>query len=226
MIPIKDDIPTRTFPILTVLIIVLNTVVFIYEISLSPQELKMFVFSYGLLPVDIFHLRFDKVITSMFIHGGFAHLFGNMLFLWIFGNNVEDALGKFRFVVFYIACGFGAALTQSVVSIAEGSINIPMVGASGAISGILAAYMKLYPHARVAAIIPPFIFFVFVFPAWFFIGYWFLLQVLFAMIVPSSMGGVAWYAHIGGFVTGWILINFLYPLKKPKVVYYSVEQKI
>ena len=226
MIPIKDDIPTKSFPIITVLLILINSAVFIYELTLTPEELKMFVYQYGLLPMDIFHGRFDKVITSMFIHGGWAHIIGNMLFLWIFGNNVEDALGKVRFVIFYIISGFGAAFLQSVVSLVEGALNIPMVGASGAISGVLAAYMKLYPHARVAAIIPPFFFMVFVLPAWFFIGYWFFLQVLYAMIVPSSLGGVAWYAHIGGFITGWFLLNTLYPKKKPKLVYYSYEARV
>ncbi|NPA51941.1 MAG: rhomboid family intramembrane serine protease [Aquificae bacterium] len=226
MIPIKDDIPTRTFPLVTVAFIFINTIVFLYEMTLSPQELEIFVRRYGLLPMDIFQLRFDKVITSMFVHGGLAHLIGNMLFLWIFGNNVEDALGKIRYIIFYVISGFGAALLQSIVSIAEGNLHIPMVGASGAISGILAAYMKLYPHARVAAIIPPFFFMVFVFPAWFFIGYWFVLQVLYAMIIPSSLGGVAWYAHIGGFITGWILINYLLPKKKPKLVFYSYDTRI
>ncbi len=220
--PLKDNIPTKTFPFLTVLLIVINCFVFFYELTLPPHLLKIFIHQYGLLPIDILQLRIDKVVTSMFIHGGFAHLFGNMLFLWIFGNNVEDALGKFKFVIFYLICGFGAALTQSVVSLAAGNPFIPMVGASGAISGILAAYIKLYPHAKVLTFIPPFFFMLFVLPAWFFIGYWFFLQVLFAITVPPGMGGVAWYAHVGGFITGWFLINILYRPSKAKIVHYSV----
>ncbi|WP_457639966.1 rhomboid family intramembrane serine protease [Persephonella sp.] len=221
MFPIKDNIPTRTFPFLTVLLIVLNVLIFGYELTLPPQMLQAFIHQYGLLPVDILSLRIDKVITSMFLHGGFAHLFGNMLFLWIFGNNVEDALGKIKFILFYLLSGFGAALTQSLISLAAGNPFIPMIGASGAISGILAAYIKLYPHAKVLTVIPPFFFMVFVLPAWFFIGYWFFLQVMFAMVTPPGVGGVAWYAHIGGFITGWFLIDLMYKPQKMKIVHYS-----
>ncbi|MBK3332062.1 rhomboid family intramembrane serine protease [Persephonella atlantica] len=221
MIPLKDNIPTRVFPFLTVFLIVVNSTIFIYELTIPPYMFKEFIYRYGLLPVDVIGLRFDKVITSMFLHGSFAHLFGNMLFLWIFGNNVEDALGRFRFIVFYLVSGFGAALTQSIVSIATGNLYVPMIGASGAISGILAAYIKLYPHAKVLTFIPPFFFMLFVLPAWFFIGYWFFLQVLFAIAVPPGIGGVAWYAHIGGFITGWFVIDVLYRPSKAKVVHYS-----
>jgi len=221
MFPIKDNIPTRTFPLLTVLIIIINCVVFAYELSLPRPLLENFIREYGLLPIDILNFRFDKILTSMFIHGGFAHLFGNMLFLWIFGNNVEDALGKVKFIIFYLLSGTGAAFTQSLISLAAGNPFIPMIGASGAISGILAAYIKLYPHAKVLTVIPPFFFMVFVLPAWFFIGYWFFIQVLFAMITPPGIGGVAWYAHIGGFITGWFLIDLIYKPSKIKVVHYS-----
>ena len=221
MFPLKDNIPTRTFPLLTVLLIFINTIIFLYEVSLPPNVLVSFIHQYGLLPIDILNLRFDKVITSMFLHGGFAHLFGNMLFLWIFGNNVEDALGKIKFIIFYILSGLGAAVLQSFVSLASGNLFTPMIGASGAISGILAAYIKLYPNAKVLTVIPPFIFFVFVLPAWFFIGYWFFIQVIFAMITPPGVGGVAWYAHIGGFITGWFLIDLMYKPRKVKIVHYS-----
>ena len=224
MIPIQDNIPTKHFPIVTVTLILINSMVFIYELTLSPQELQLFVKTYGLLPLDIVNFKFQYVITSMFIHGGWEHIIGNMLFLWIFGNNVEDALGKFKFIIFYLLSGFGAAFLQAFVSIAVGSLTIPMIGASGAISGILAAYIKLYPHAKVLTFIPLFPI-LFVLPAWFFIGYWFFLQVLFAMIAPPTMGGVAWYAHIGGFITGWYLLNLLYTPKKVKVVHYSTFER-
>ena len=144
-----------------------------------------------------------------------------MLFLWIFGNNVEDALGKLKFIIFYFISGFGAAAVQSAVALAAGNPFLPMIGASGAISGILAAYIKLYPHAKVLTFIPPFFFMLFVFPAWFFIGYWFFIQILFAMVTPPGVGGVAWYAHLGGFITGWFLIDIMYRPKKMKIVHYS-----
>ncbi len=224
MIPIKDDIPTKNTPILTILIIVINILVFAYELTLSQQEYIQFIHKYGLLPLDIFQLRLDKVITSMFIHGSFSHLFGNMLFLWIFGNNVEDALGKVKFILFYLISGFGAAFLQSSVSLIFGNTDIPMIGASGAISGVLAGYVKLYPEARVLTVIPPFIFMPFVLPAWFFIGYWFFIQIMFAIAVPPVFGGVAWYAHVGGFIAGWILINKLYSVKKLKIVH-AVERR-
>jgi membrane associated rhomboid family serine protease len=221
MIPLTDNIPTRRPPLVNWNIIIINVVVFVYELTLSGRELEIFFYNWGLLPLDIINFHFEKILTSMFIHGGFLHIFGNMLFLYVFGDNVEDALGKFRYIILYIASGFGAALLQSFVSLFSGSLNIPMIGASGAISGILAAYVKLYPHAKIVTIIPPFIFFAFLLPAWFFIGYWFFIQVLFAIATPVSMGGVAWYAHIGGFLTGWFLTDFLYPKKNPKLVYYS-----
>ena len=221
MIPIKDNIPARQLPIVNYSLITINILVFIYELTLSRDELELFFHSFGLLPLDIVHLNWQNLITSMFIHGGFAHLFGNMLFLYVLGDNVEDALGKVRYLVLYIGSGLGAALLQSFVNIWTGNLTTPMIGASGAISGILAAYVKLYPHAKILTIIPPFIFFTFILPAWFFVGYWFFIQVMYALLTPPGVGGVAWYAHIGGFITGWFLVNILYPIKNPKLVYYS-----
>ncbi|NPA54141.1 MAG: rhomboid family intramembrane serine protease [Aquificae bacterium] len=221
MIPIKDNVPTRRKPILTITLIIINVLVFLYEVSLPPEELDLFIHRYGLLPADILHLNLLPLITHMFLHGSWAHLFGNMIFLWVFGNNVEDALGRIKFIIFYIVSGLGAAFLQSFVSILAGNLFIPMVGASGAISGILAAYMKLYPEAKVLTIIPPFFFTAFVLPAWFFIGYWFFIQVLFALITPPTMGGVAWYAHVGGFITGWYFLDLIYKPKQMKVVHYS-----
>jgi membrane associated rhomboid family serine protease len=219
LIPIKDDIPTNSFPLLTVLFIIINVAVFMYEVSLPKEEFMEFVKTYGFLPKDLLNpANYWKFITYMFIHGNLPHLFGNMMFLWIFGNNVEDALGKIRFLIFYFVTGIGAAVVQALIGLTFGNPEIPMVGASGAISGILAAYVKLYPDARIITIIPPFFFFPFVLPAYFFVGYWFFIQVLFAIATPPSVGGVAWYAHIGGFITGWILIN---KLKTHKIVQYS-----
>ena len=221
MIPIKDDVPTRSFPLVTLLLIGVNVGVFLHEMSLSDEEFEMFVKVYGLLPLDIIYFNTLNFITHMFIHGNIAHIFGNMLFLWIFGNNVEDAIGKFRFLILYFLSGLAAAVLQSAIAILTGDINIPMVGASGAISGVIAAYGKLYPFARIYAVILPFIFFIFALPAWFFIGYWFVIQILSAMFIPTSFGGVAWYAHIGGFLAGWYLIDKLYPRAKKFVFYYA-----
>lgn len=221
MIPVKDNIPTRKIPIVNYLLIMINIIVFIYELTLSRKELEVFFYSFGLLPLDIIYLNWQNLITSMFVHGGFAHIFGNILFLYVFGDNVEDALGKLRYLILYIGSGLGAAVLQSFVNILAGNLTTPMIGASGAISGILAAYVKLYPEAKILTIIPPFIFFTFILPAWFFVGYWFFIQVLYALLIPSTTGGIAWYAHIGGFITGWFLINILYSRKNPKLVYYS-----
>lgn len=221
MIPIKDNIPARKIPIVNYSLIIINILVFIYELTLSREELEVFFHSFGLLPLDIIYLNWQNLITSMFIHGGFAHIFGNMLFLYVFGDNVEDALGKLRYLVLYIGSGLGAALLQSFVNILASNLTTPMIGASGAISGILAAYVKLYPEAKILTIIPPFIFFTFILPAWFFVGYWFFIQVLYALLTPPTMGDVAWYAHIGGFITGWLLVDILYSKKNPKLVYYS-----
>ncbi|MEJ5172874.1 MAG: rhomboid family intramembrane serine protease [Hydrogenothermaceae bacterium] len=207
MIPIKDNIPTRSFPILTAILICINTGVFLYELSLPEDQLQLFVYSFGLLPTDIVEFNLLPIFTHMFLHGDVGHILGNMLFLWVFGNNVEDTLGKVKFLTFYILSGLGSAFLQSSVSLIMGDLNTPMVGASGAISGILAGYMRLFPFAKVLAVIPPFIFFIFTLPAWFFIGYWFLIQVLSAMFIPVTLGGVAWYAHIGGFLTGWYGLN-------------------
>jgi membrane associated rhomboid family serine protease len=222
MIPIGDDIPTKSKPIITILFIIINIAVFGYEISLGKEGFLEFAKTYGFLPKDLLDpIHYWKFITYMFIHANLAHLLGNLMFLWVFGNNVEDALGKIKYILFYFASGIGAAILQASISLMFGNTEIPMIGASGAISGILAAYVKLYPEARIITIIPPFFFFPFVLPAYFFVGYWFFIQVLFAIVTPPTVGGVAWYAHIGGFLTGWYLINTLYRPKDVKLVHYS-----
>lgn len=208
MIPLKDNIPTRNFPTITVGLIIINIVVFIHEITIPRWQLEELIYHYGLLPTDIIELNLVSLISHMFFHGDFGHIIGNMMFLWVFGNNVEDALGKLKFILFYIGSGLGSALLQSFVSLLSGDLTTPMIGASGAISGVLAAYMRLFPYGKVLTIIPPFIFIIFTLPAWFFIGYWFVIQVLSAIFVPVELGGVAWYAHIGGFITGWYTVRY------------------
>jgi membrane associated rhomboid family serine protease len=148
------------------------------------------------------------ILTSMFLHGGFLHLAGNMLFLWVFGNNVEDALGRARFLAFYLATGAVAALAQVAVGVAAGDLFTPMVGASGAVSGVLAAYVVLFPRSRVLTLIPIFFIIRIVWlPAGFFIGIWFALQLLPALLGAGQGGGVAYMAHVGGFVAGWIYLR-------------------
>ncbi len=218
MIPIRDKNPSGTFPYVTTGIIVLNVSVFIYEISLGP-ELSIFLKQYGVIPLKVNHYSqssgltiintFFPFISSTFLHGGFIHLIGNMWFLWIFGDNIEDKLGHFKYLIFYVVCGI---IASSVHVIFNSQSNIPCIGASGAIAGVLGAYMVTFPHARVITIVPLFIFLQIIeLPAMIVLGFWFVIQFFSGMasISMSSSGrGVAWWAHIGGFVSG-ILIFYL-----------------
>lgn len=215
MIPYKDDNPTQTFPFVTVALIVLNTLVFLYEIVLGRGG-QAFIFEFGMIPYEVTHggnipvspslPPFMTLFTSMFLHGGWLHLIGNMLYLWIFGDNVEDRLGHFRFLVFYLVCGLIASGTHIASS---WNSTIPTVGASGSIAGVLGAYFFLFPRARVYTIIPIFFFLeIIALPAAVVLGFWFLIQIangIFAWGI--DMGGVAWFAHIGGFSGGYLLMR-------------------
>ncbi|MEW5706877.1 MAG: rhomboid family intramembrane serine protease [Actinomycetota bacterium] len=215
LIPIRDDNPTRRFPIITISLIAINIAVFVYTLSLpTEQALMQFYNSFALFPKAIvtgtpvtpnsIQPVYLTLITSMFLHGGFLHIAFNMLFLWIFGNNVEDFFGRFRFLVFYLLAGIGGSLLQIAF---DPNSTIPNIGASGAISGVLAAYLILYPSARVLTVIP-IIFFIEIIriPAVILIGFWFLLQILSAVFISSGTGGgVAYLAHIGGFIAGLIM---------------------
>ena len=216
MIPLRDNLPTRHLPILTILLISLNAFVFLKAFLLGPLAGQRFISYYGLIPCGltghcvIVGRAFSPeitLITSMFVHAGFFHLAGNMLYLWIFGNNVEDAMGKVRFAIFYLVCGVGSASIQMLVNPAS---RLPMVGASGAISGILGAYLVLFPHARILTLVPLGILFpVFEIRAVFVIGFWIIVQILNGLLTFSfEGGGVAWFAHIGGFAVGFILVPF------------------
>ncbi|MDW8067223.1 MAG: rhomboid family intramembrane serine protease [Aquificaceae bacterium] len=212
MIPIRDLNPHRSFPVVNFSIILLCSLMWLYEVSLSEEKLELFIFDYGLVPVNLFD-RPQTLLTHMFLHGGWLHIIGNMWFLWVFGDNVEDRLGRFKYIIFYILCGLGAALIQTLISFIFGGANIPMVGASGAISGVLGAYLWLFPHARILALVPIFFFLTFMeLPAVFFIGMWILIQIINGLItLPSAgMGGVAWFAHIGGFFVGYFLAKAFY----------------
>jgi membrane associated rhomboid family serine protease len=214
LIPIKDVNPTERFAIVTLLIIVLNIAVFVYELALGPRAGELFVNSFALMPKRLFSGVPEAsgavpvvatLFTSMFLHGGFLHIAGNMLYLWIFGNNVEDSMGRMRFIVFYFLCGIVAAYAHALANTAS---TVPMIGASGAISGVLGAYLLLYPRARVLTLIAFGLYIRTVeVPAMFVLGFWFVLQFLNALVSAGAGGGVAWYAHIGGFVAGILLIG-------------------
>jgi membrane associated rhomboid family serine protease len=207
MIPLRDIIPSRTVPFITVAIIVLNALAWLFEISLSRDALLHFFRIYGVVPAD-FHAA--TVVTSMFVHGGWMHVIGNMWCLWIFGDNVEDRLGHGRFIVFYLLCGSAAALGQIAVN--PGS-TLPTVGASGAVAGVMGAYFVLYPRSRVLALVPLIIFWdVIELPAIFFLGFWFLMQLFSAgasAAIASPGGGVAFAAHVAGFVAGIVGVLLL-----------------
>ncbi len=226
MIPIRDINPSRSFPVVNVSIIVICSLVWLHEWRLSDKVLltfegpvnafEAFIRKYGLVPSEILERPYT-LFTHMFLHGGWFHIIGNMWFLWVFGDNVEDRLGKLRYILFYISCGLGAALAQTAVSLAFGGGNVPMVGASGAVSGVLGAYMRMFPHARVLALVPVFFFLTFVeIPALVFIGLWFLIQLVNGIVsLPMvGLGGVAWYAHIGGFIVGYLLIGRFLPARR------------
>lgn len=228
MIPFKDDNPTEITPFVTVTFMGICVLIFLYEISLPTQAREIFIYSYGAIPAVVFGSAqlppelerlppYGTLISSMFLHGGWMHLIGNMLYLWIFGNNIEDVMGHFRFIVFYITCGVLAALSHAFI---DPQSNVPMVGASGAISGILGAYLLLFPHARVLVLIPlGFLSRLMYVPAGLVLGLWFLMQLLSGgMSFGNQGGGVAFFAHIGGFLAGMLLIGVL---KYPHVKFFN-----
>jgi membrane associated rhomboid family serine protease len=224
-LPYKDDNPTSTFPFVTLSLIALNVLVYVYEVSLGPG-IELFTLHNGLIPLEITersdlpplgsHPIIFNFITSLFIHGGLLHLIGNMLFLWIFGDNIEDALGHLKFLLFYLFCGVFAGFTHIFFNFDS---PFPAIGASGAISGVLGAYLVLFPNAKVRTL---FIFFLFIrilrFPAISYIGLWILMQFLFGVLSMGSRHstGVAWFAHIGGFIAG-IFFICLFSTKKQRL---------
>ena len=232
MIPLKDDNPTDISPLVTVSIIGLATAAFLYQLSLGDRPGRTFVYQYGTIPSALFGYGslsaniaaispVMTLFTSMFLHGGFLHLIGNMLYLWIFGNNVEDAMGHARFILFYILSGIAAALSHALTSPAS---DIPMIGASGAISGVLGAYLLLYPRAYVLVLIPLGFFTRMMYvPAWIVLGFWFLLQLLSGgASLGRGGGGVAWFAHVGGFVSGMLLVGLF---KRRSVRFFNPPHK-
>jgi membrane associated rhomboid family serine protease len=228
MLPLNDDNPTEMTPVVTLALIIACVLVFLYQVSLPPEAGELFVYRYGAIPGAIVgHAAlppeavalpaFATLLTSMFLHGGWMHLIGNMLYLWIFGNNIEDVMGHVRFVIFYITCGILAALSHALIDPAS---TVPMVGASGAISGVLGAYLLLFPRAQVLVLIPLGIFTRLMYvPAGFVLGLWFVLQLLSGgMTLGRQGGGVAFFAHVGGFVAGMALIGVF---KRPDVRFFA-----
>lgn len=200
MIPLRDVIPSRSTPYVTVTIIALNAVAWLYEVSMDRVELSVFLQQFGVVPAAF---SVSTLFTSMFLHGSWSHAIGNLWYLWIFGDNVEDRLGHGRFLVFYLLCGIAAAFGQIVM---DSDSTLPMIGASGAIAGVMGAYFVLYPHSRVLTLIPLIIFWEIIeLPAIMLLGFWFLMQLFSAGAIAataSTGGGVAFMAHVAGFVMG------------------------
>jgi membrane associated rhomboid family serine protease len=226
MIPLKDDIPTQTIPLITISLIAVNLVVYVYQLSLPSEGLENFILRYGAIPNKLSHPFFIQghfipqtlppvltIFTAMFLHGSLIHLLGNMLYLWIFGNSLEDNLGHIRFLFFYLLSGFFAAFIHTF---SEVHSAIPMIGASGAIAGILGAYFILFPRANVSTLFIFIIFFkVIRVPAVLILGLWFLIQLLNA---GNEGGSVAWYAHVGGFLAGVFLVrSFRRPIRRRRL---------
>jgi membrane associated rhomboid family serine protease len=227
MIPLRDMTPCRSVPVMTLVLIVINLVVFLHQVSLPPAQAEAFVRVYGLVPMKVqlalagrHYSLADALLplfTCMFLHGGWLHIIGNMWFLWIFGGNVEDRLGSLGYLVFYLLCGIASGVLQTIFS--WGS-HLPAIGASGAISGILGAYIVFFPSSRILTLVPLFIiWFTWQIPALVFIGLWFLLQFMGGIGSlnnprAASLGGVAWWAHVGGFLTGMLLARAIKPAER------------
>jgi membrane associated rhomboid family serine protease len=213
MFPLRDTQPSYSKPYVTGGLIAVNLLVFLYELSLDPYSLNHLISLYGIVPD---HVRLTSILTSMFLHGGWLHVIGNMWFLWIYGDNVEDVLGHGRYLVFYLLCGVLAGLTHIAFNFDS---RLPTVGASGAIAGVMGAYLVKFPHSRILTLVPIFIFFTtFEIPAVIILVYWFLLQTISGIgsigYSHLSQQGVAWFAHVGGFVAGMILVNLMRPRER------------
>jgi membrane associated rhomboid family serine protease len=213
MIPLRDTLPSLRFPVVTAAIIALNILAFLYEVSLDEYSLNYFLLQYGVVPS---RFAWMDVLTGMFLHGGWMHLIGNMWFLWIYGDNVEDILGPVKYLVFYLLCGAAAALAQVIFSLDS---RVPAIGASGAIAGVMGAYLLKFPRAKILTLLPLIIFFTTVeIPAFLILAYWFVVQIFSGVGSLASAGpdagGTAWWAHVGGFAAGLVLIYVMHP-KQP-----------
>lgn len=228
MIPLRDTVPSSRFPIVTLCIIGVNVLVFLAEINLSPWALEDAFRTWGVVPLRFTHPRLPvnylTLLSSMFLHGGWMHIIGNMWSLWIFGDNVEDRMGRGGFLLFYLLSGLAAGAVHIVTNPAS---TVPTVGASGAIAGVMGAYLLLYPHATVVTLIPIFFFLQVVeLPAVLFLGFWFVTQLFSGTLslaaAGAQAGGVAWWAHIGGFVVGFL---WAVPLRRRGAVLYPRRRR-
>jgi membrane associated rhomboid family serine protease len=205
MIPLRDSQPSYSTPYVTIALIVTNVLVFLYTVSLEPFSRNHFIVEYGMIPA---RFQLIDLLTSMFMHGGWLHLIGNMWFLWIFGDNVEDVLGHGKYLLFYLLCGVAASLGHFALSMES---RVPTVGASGAIAGVMGAYLIKFPHSHIVTLVPVFVFVTTIeVPAVLMLLYWFVIQFFSGVgsIARSqiSQGGVAWFAHVGGFLAGMLLV--------------------
>ena len=227
MIPIRDSIKSATFPIISSLLILTNVLVFIWQLDFSRKEMLAFIQHYALIPAKItfavLHhpgdlIAYVPMLTNLFMHGGWMHIIGNMWYIQIFGDNVEDRLGSLRFLAFYLICGIAANITHILIDPAS---SIPTIGASGAVSGILGAYLVTFPHAKVLTLIPIFFFQLVEIPALIFLGFWFLMQLQSGTLSLVSSGtNIAWWAHIGGFIAGMVLVKLFTPRRHSRAFYY------
>jgi len=231
VIPLRDNVPRRTFPFTNNLLLAANVFVFFLQMTQGPGE-ESFLARWAFIPDRLLHpavwgmsplASLLTVVSAMFLHAGLLHLGGNLLFLWIFGDNVEDALGHLRYLFFYLVSGFAAAALQTILNPASA---VPNIGASGAIAGVLGGYFVLYPRARVVTLVPLFFFFPLIeVPAGLYLLFWFLMQFwmgsanLASAVRQPDAGGVAWWAHVGGFVAGLILILLVRPRRRPAARY-------
>jgi len=213
MIPLRDSQPSYSAPVATVLLIVANAMAFFYELALEPFSRNHLIAVFGVVPD---RLWYPSLVTSMFLHAGWLHILGNMWFLWIYGDNVEDILGRFKYLLLYLGSGLAAGLTHALVN---PDSHVPTIGASGAVAGVMGAYMVKFPRSRILTLVPVFVFVTtYELPASFILAYWLIIQFFSGVgsVAHSHLaqGGVAWFAHIGGFLTGILLVNLLRP-KEP-----------
>jgi membrane associated rhomboid family serine protease len=227
MLPIQDSVPSRSVPVVTRALVLVNVLVFFFELTLPRHGVEQLFYLFGIVPARLTHPdwaagigfpagTYWTIITHQFLHGGWLHLFANMWTLWIFGDNVEDRMGSLRYLIFYLICGSAAALTQVLTN---PDSTIPSVGASGAIAGVLGAYLLFFPTARLIVLLPIFFYpFFFEVPAVLYLFLWFLIQLLSgaaALAGPQEVGGIAWWAHVGGFVSGMLLCRLFVRRRRP-----------
>src|SRR5688500_14332225 len=225
MFPLYDTVRSRTFPLINLTLVLANVLAFLYELQLNPAMLKDFIFTWGLIPAEFIsdpNASWPNIFSSMFLHGGWFHIINNMWVLLIFGDNVEAGMGKIRYLIFYLLSGVAAGLLQTYIL--PGSL-VPMIGASGAVAGVLGAYLILFPRSRIASLVPIlFIFTIVEIPAVFFLVFWFVSQLYSGLFSIQGAGesGIAWWAHVGGFVFGFIMV-FLFRRRTPQRVNYRSD---